>query len=415
MKKYTLNDELYGCYKYFLDSTNFNQDSKGYGCCLDRTTNKKMASIAASGFMLASLVIGVSHNWLSLSEGKAKAYLTLKNFYENIPHFHGFFVHFADINTGLRYGKCEYSTIDTVLFLNGVLVVDAFFKDKQIHEYTEKLLDRVEWDLFVKDYEGKKVFCMAYNDIENGAYRHQNSNWIYQWHMYAEQLNMYFMASASGKLSSELAYELYCDFDRTVINYADFNYVYCPSGTLFTYQFAQAWFDFNDFVDDKGFSWFENSKNAIMANRQFCLNNHAIFKTFKEYCWGISSCDGPHGYQAYGMPPYGSGKDMKYMPLHCDGTVALYSLLCSIPFIPEIVEEAFDKLINTYPEVIGEYGLADSINHEEKLWIGNDYIGIDKGTTLLMLENYQSNLIWELYCNHPYIQKSIKILKFSKK
>ena len=66
--------------------------------------------------------------------------------------------------------------------------------------------------------------------------------------------------------------------------------------------------------------------------------------------------------------------------------------------------------------MIGIYGLKDALNIEKKnTWTAKRFYGIDKGITLLMLENYKSKLIWKLYTNHPYIQKAIKKLGFTKK
>ena len=78
--------------------------------------------------------------------------------------------------------------------------------------------------------------------------------------------------------------------------------------------------------------------------------------------------------------------------------------------------KTFDKLISTYPEMIGIYGLKDALNIEKRnAWMSKRFYGIDKGSTLLMLENYKSGLIWKLYTNHPYIKKAIKKLGLIKK
>ena len=63
------------------------------------------------------------------------------------------------------------------------------------------------------------------------------------------------------------------------------------------------------FVDRDGVNWFENSTNATLANRQFCIDNADKLKEFGPNCWGITSMARPQGYTMhFGTPPMGSGE-----------------------------------------------------------------------------------------------------------
>ena len=68
-----------------------------------------------------------------------------------------------------------------------------------------------------------------------------------------------------------------------------------------------------------------------------------------------------------------------------------------------------------YPELIKEYGFVDAFNLENGFWIAKDYIGIDKGITLLMIDNHYYQTTWKYYMSHPLIKKAIKKLRFRKK
>ena len=125
--------EAHDSFRFLMDHTNFDESSAGYGLTLDRSSNKIMSSVAASGFMLTSLVIGATRGWIDYDEAKKRAYLSAKNYFEHIPHFKGFFVHYANFNDGTRYKQSEYSTIDTALLVNGLLTIDAYFNDKEIY------------------------------------------------------------------------------------------------------------------------------------------------------------------------------------------------------------------------------------------------------------------------------------------
>ena len=60
------------------------------------------------------------------------------------------------------------------------------------------------------------------------------------------------------------------------------------------------------------------------------------------------------------------------------------------------------------------YGFYDSYNLEKGVWIAKDVIGIDKGVSLLMIENYQSEFVWEVFMDCEFMDTAIKVLKFKK-
>lgn len=410
-----LNEEAYACYRFLIDNTNFQEGSSGYGLTLDRSSNRTMSSIAGSGFMLSALVIGVVNKWDDYRTNLLRARNTLINFYNNIPNYHGMFVHYLEFESGKRYKKSEYSTIDTTIFLNGMLTADHFFQDDVIQEYTKKIFDRIDWEHFILELNGRKVFRMAYNDIRGGDYlQDDEQGWIHHWNMFAEQMTIYLLAAGS-ELNPTVAKELFLGFERTVGGYGNYQFVYTPLGTLFVQQYSHSWFDFENYYDLTGYDWFRNSKQAVLANYQYC-RDHDEYQTFKKGFWGLSSCDGPHGYRGYGAPPfitYGSVKEP--LEKRTDGTVALYAILASLPFAPDLVKETVQNVLTAYPELWGEYGYYDSINLENGTWVGKDYISIDKGITLLMIDNYYHRTTWDNYTNHHLIRKAIEKLAFKKK
>ena len=181
-----LQQEAYLSYKFLIDHTVFDENHPGCGLTIDRTSRDDMATIAASGFMLSGLVIGVERGWDTYETNKQRAYATLKNFSDYMPNFLGMFVHYADPKTGRRFKKCEYSTIDTALFLNGMLTVDTYFKDDKIHELVSNIYERIDWNIFTYKHRGHLQFRMAYNDIAGGDYLNRNQRgWIHHWSMLA--------------------------------------------------------------------------------------------------------------------------------------------------------------------------------------------------------------------------------------
>ena len=70
---------------------------------------------------------------------------------------------------------------------------------------------------------------------------------------------------------------------------------------------------------------------------------------------------------------------------------------------------------NTFPELWGKYGFKDGYNLDNnKLWFAKEYIGIDKGIEILMIENYLNGTIWKYFMKNQYVKDGLKKLGFTK-
>jgi hypothetical protein len=189
---------------------------------------------------------------------------------------------------------------------------------------------------------------------------------------------------------------------------------------LFGHQFSQAFIDYRGLVDtymkEKGIDYFENSRRATYVQRQYAIDNPYGWIGYDSLCWGITACDGPTekynfddkeflGYAGRGT----SGPDYNYFD---DGTIAPYGPLSSLPFAPEIVLPASKSVIEKYGDRLwGKYGFYDSFNLTAN-WFDNDFIGIDQGPMLIMIENFRTGLVWDYVMKDPIIQKGLSRLGF---
>jgi hypothetical protein len=221
---------------------------------------------------------------------------------------------------------------------------------------------------------------------------------------------MYFLAAGSRTYPIDAG--VYYAFRRIRGTYGQYNMINSWFGSIFTYQFSHAWIDFRNMVDADGVNWFENSVQATYANYQYCIDNSDKFKTFSATSWGLTACDGPNGYEGkYGSAPSGYNNNEHYT----DGTVALCGAIGSIAFAPEIVVPTIDYYYTALDgKLFGGYGFYDSYNLENGVWIAEDVIGIDKGISLLMIENYQSEFVWEVFMDCKFMDTAIDVLKFKK-
>lgn len=395
-------------FRLLTDLTNYNDEDKGYGLTLDHNLKPDVASIAATGFVLSGYIIGVKYGYITYDEALFKVIRTLETLAYHVPHYKGFFVHFAHIKTSERYRKNEFSTIDTMLCFKGIMSVEMFFKNEEVTKLSRIILDRVSWKDFVHMHEGKKRFYMAYNPDKDGDYASGNSGFIFQWHMLAEQIPMYILAAATPEINNKLALELYEGFERNQGSYQGHRYYYSPGNTLFVYQYPLCWIDGKNYVDKDGFSWFQNASNAVKGHRAWNLRNYKKYKTFSKETFGLTASSTPTGYGVFHCIP---SQNNKYLT---DGTVQPNAMIGALTTNPSIALKAI-KHMKSLPNVWTEYGFVDAYNFEgDTPWYSNKYITIDKGLELLMANQYLSRDVVDAFMAHPYIKKGLEVLQWKR-
>jgi hypothetical protein len=389
--------EIKGCFDYFWHEANTDKSSPGYGLIRDKSASYDMgmASIASVGFGLSAIVIGVERGYITRAEGLERAVGTLKTFLHNAEHAKGFFYHFLNMKTAGKYERFHdcASIIDTSIFINGAITAAEYFKG-EAEELFERLYERIDWRVYYN--AEKNWFYMGYDpaDAVKGGGRGQ-------WDMYAEQLMQYILSTASE--TSPVPPQVYNGFRRDVGSYGAYTFHPSPGGSLFTHQFSHAWFDFKGYTDRDGINWHDNSVIASKAARQYSIDNPKNFKTWHENAWGLTACQGPNGYRGYGSPPF-------HPNIHdCnDGTIPPCGAIGSAIFTPEESFAALDFYC-TVPGLTGKYGFNDSYN-QDKNWVCDFCIGIDKGVSIVMLENALSGMVHTLYMNNRWVKKGAEAI-----
>ena len=127
------------------------------GLIADKTQPGSPSSIAAVGMGLSVYAVAVERGFLSRAEAVDRT-LTLLRFFHSSHQgpepdatgYKGFYYHFLDMQTGRRAWQCELSTIDTAIFIAGVLTVASYFTatsegESEIRDLAEILYRRVDW------------------------------------------------------------------------------------------------------------------------------------------------------------------------------------------------------------------------------------------------------------------------------
>ncbi|MDD4000662.1 MAG: glucoamylase family protein [Bacilli bacterium] len=400
-------EELELGFKFFYETANNNEDSKGYGLIPDRFhafgldggNAGKVASIASVGFGLTALPIGIENEWITREEGEERAFLTLKTISE-LERTHGFWFHFIDIDTGARVWDSEVSIIDSAILINGVLTVGKYFGGR-VQQLANKLYKEIEWDWYYDENANK--FYMGYDPL---------TGFSGYWNGYAEQLMVFVLAAGSPThpvgVNPYNLMKLTSKKHNATPEYGSFYSTY--TGSIFTHQFSHAWIDFQAYVDVDGYNWFNNSVNASKAAIAYAVSLKDEYPGINENSWGMSAADGPEGYKGN----YGSGPS-EGNAHYVDGTVPAYGAIGSIVFVPKQAISAAENY-RSYNQFWSKYGFKDSYNlgYQNQNWYASDIIGIDKGISVLMIENYLSGMIWKIFMEIEYIQDGLENLNFKR-
>jgi len=345
---------------------------------------RKMSSVAATGFGLTGLCIADHRGYGKSAEIRERVRKTLRFVVNQMPHEHGFFYHFIDMETGKRWEKCEVSSIDSSLLLCGVLTARQYFADQEIQDSATKIYERVDWPWMLN---GESTFSMGWTP-ESGFLKAR-------WEHYCELMMIYLLAI--GSPAHPVSPGTWNAWTRPKITYQGIDYI-SGNDPLFTHQYSQAWYDFRNKRDAYA-NYFENSVKATKAHKLFCLSLHDKFPGYGEDLWGISASDYVGGYTAWGGPPPQGPIDGSIVPCATGG---------SLPFL-------FDDCIRVPRTIRGHYGqkawtrygFVDAFNPLTG-WYDSDVLGIDLGITMLMAENYRTGFVWETFMKNAEARSAMQ-------
>ena len=413
------------------------QTDPNTGLTPDRWPTKSFSSVAAIGFALTAYPVGVERGYVPRADAAQRSLNTLRFMYNapqgpqpaNVTGYKGFFYHFLDMQTGYRFQQVELSTIDTSLLLGGVLFCQSYFTgpdptENAIRAYADSIYLRIDWQWAVHN---SPLVSMGW---------HPESGFISSdWKGYDEGMIVYILALGSpthpidpaGWTAWTSTYVWMDFYGKPLVNF--------PS--LFGHQYSHVWIDFRGIQDaymrGKGIDYFENSRRATIAQRQYAMANPGQWRDYGANVWGFTADDGPHDTtvvidgrtrQFHTYTARGVAADY----VMDDGTLAATGPGGSVPFAPEIAVPALVAIREKYGDnLFTNYGFVDSYNPTFQLpitphhghvvagvgWFDTDYLGIDQGPIIAMIENYRSDLIWKTMRKNPYIVAGLKKAGFT--
>ena len=414
-------------FAFFWETTN-----PANGLAHDRYPTRSFSSVAAVGFALTAYPIGVERGWVSRDAAAERTLTTLRFFWSapqgpqptGVTGHQGFFYHVLDMRSGLRFATVELSTIDTALLMAGVLVCGQYFdrgdaRETAIRAYADSLYRRVNWAWAVTD---PPLLSMGWHP-ERGFIPHKYRG-------YNEAMLLYVLALGSPTHPIDPA--AWAAFTSTYDWGEFYGQEHVNFAPLFGHQYSHVWIDFRGIQDEymrgKGIDYFENSRRATVAQRAYAIANPMGWRGYGADLWGLTASDGP-----LDTTLVIDGRERRFFTYRArgaarneivdDGTLVPTAAGGSIVFAPEIAIPALRAMRERYGEhLYGRYGFLDAFNPTLQLdiktrhgrivpgvgWFDTDYLGIDQGPIVAMIENHRSGLIWQLMRRSPPVVRGLR-------
>jgi hypothetical protein len=408
------------------------------GLTPDRWPTPSFCSVAAVGSALTVYPIGVENGWITRDQARERTLNTIRFFHDapqgpqatGVTGHKGFFYHFLDMETGHRFRDTELSTVDTTLLLGGMFFAARYFdgdhpEEAEIRRLVEAVYARVEWP-WAQPY-GDSYITMGW--------RPENGFIPAKWEGYNEAMLVILLAMGSPSHPVEPeAWDTWCStYSRSWTEDRGQPHLHFPP--LFGHQYSHMWVDFRGIQDaymrGRGLDYFENSRRAACAQRDYARSNPGGWSGYSEDIWGLTACDGPGDFtldiagrerEFFSYSARGPGE-------RDDGTIAPTAAAASIAFAPEIAIPCVKAIKARYPETYTRYGFLDAFNptltdtggndllhgsfDPVRGWVADDYLGIDQGPIVIMIENHKSDLVWRLMRTDPHIRRGLERAGFT--
>jgi hypothetical protein len=372
------------------------------GLSRERNTSDQTVTSGGSGFGIMALLVGIERGFISRSEG-IEQLEKIVGFLDNSERFHGAWPHWLNGTTGkvIPFSPDDNGgdIVETSYLAMGLLAARQYLdagdhRENELIGRITALWEGIEWDWYT---QGNNSLTWHWSPV----YGFQKNHIIRGWN---EALITYVLAASSPthSISKEVYTEGWPGSNMT--NGRDYYGINLPLGPSFGGPLFFEHYTFlginpatlNDYYSDYSIQ----VKNHTLINRQHCIVNPYNYVGYSDKCWGLTASDGDRGYSAHS-------------PTNDRGVVSPTAAISSIPFTPA---ESIDALRHFYymlgDRVWGQYGFYDAFNVTAG-WFGTSNIAIDQGPIILMIENYRTGLLWNLFMSAPEVRSGLDKLGFT--
>ncbi|MFV0607223.1 MAG: glucoamylase family protein [Niabella sp.] len=367
---------------------------------------KEVVTTGGTGFGIMSIIVGVNRGWIA-RDTAAKFLLKMVKWLYKADSYHGVFPHWYNGETGktIPFGRKDDGAdlVESSFLLQGLLTARQYFNkdipvERELRGRINGLWNEVEWNWFTRN--GQDVLYWHWSP---------NNGWSMDFAVrgFNECLIMYVLA-ASGQNSKYMVpasvyHKGWANGQHFLNGKNYYDYLlplgYPYGGPLFFSHYSFLGLSPKGLKDRYADYWQQN-QNHTLINYSYCIDNPKKFKGYNTNCWGLTASDTYNGYDAHS-------------PTNDNGTITPTAALSAFPYTPE---KSMAALRYFYKElgnkIWSEYGFTDAFNLTQN-WYANSHLAIDQGPIVVMIENYRTGLLWDLFMSCPEVQAGLKKLGFT--
>lgn len=374
-------------------------------------------TIGGGGFGVMAILVGIERGFTSREIGAARM-LKIADFLANkIDKFHGAFPHWFNGTTGkvVNFGVQDGGDIvETAFMIEGLLAARQYFNqnnstEEQIRNLITQIWHDVDWEFYRNNSSG-----LYWNWSPTYGFNFSDTFIFHGWN---ETLMPYLLAVASPTkavtLNASSFYKSGWGNNGSIKQLRNlYGYMlYVGSsygGPLFFTHYSFLGFDPRN-KKDMYTNYFEHNRNQSLVSRQYSIANPKSYVGYGANNWGLTA--------SYSIPGVGY---LAHDPNNDNGTIAPTAALSSMPYTPNESIEALKNFYRTYGSNLwGDYGFKDAFNltYSSKgvsgTWFSDGYLAIDQGPIIVMIENYRSGLLWNLFMSNTEIQTALTAIGFT--
>lgn len=387
-------------FKYFWD---FGHPVSGMA--RERNSSGDVCTTGGTGFGLMSILVGIRRNFISRTEGLTRIQKIVSFLQNKCTRYHGAFAHWINGATGTTIpfsaNDDGADLVETSFLMEGLLTARQFFDQNSIEEDSLRknindLWNGVEWNWFRQN--NQDVLYWHWSPDKDWTMNMKISGWN-------EALITYVLAASANKDSiSKTVYDNGWARNGNMKNSKRFYGIELPlgpdyGGPLFFSHYSFLGLNPHGLSDAYANYWTQDTAQTKI-NYLYCVNNPKHYNGYSKLCWGLTASDDNNGYKAHS-------------PTNDDGVISPTAAVSSLPYTPM---ESMNALKFFYyklgDKIWGQYGFKDAFNLHD-VWFADSYLAIDQGPQIVMIENYRSGLLWNLFISCPEVGRGLKRLGFT--
>ncbi len=387
-------------FKYFWD---FGHPVSGLA--RERTTSGDLVTTGGSGFGIMAMLVGVQRNFILRTDALTRI-TTIVNFLATkVTSYHGAFPHWLNGATGATIPFSANDDggdiVETSYMMQGLLCARQYFSsgsdssEIRLRTAINNLWNKVDWNWYRQG--GQNILYWNWSPDFNWAVNVPVRGWN-------EALITYVLAASSAVSSiPKTVYDSGWAQNGGIKNGNNYFGITLPlgpaeGGPLFFAHYSFLGINPNGLTDAYANYWNQNTAHT-QINYNYCISNPHNYFGYSNLCWGLSASDEQNGYSAHA-------------PGNDDGVITPTAAISSLPYTPTQSLGALRFFYYTLGNKIwGQYGFIDAFNLST-IWYDSDWLAIDQGPEIVMIENYRTGLLWNLFMSCPEIKTGMKNLGF---